>query len=167
MSGPTHHGATYQAVQRSAAARIAVLLAWALAGLLVARALLTFLLLDSLLDARTADFFGTGNEELINSDFGRDIIENWKPDYPAVALFLLTLGVVLALCAVFIAAGARWARIVGIGFSVLTMVMAGGQVFGSRPWTMLFAVLDVVIAVIAPCLIYYLFRAGKKAPIAH
>jgi len=159
---------TPQTVQHSAKNRVAALLTGSLVALLALRALLTFVLVQSLLDAHTEDYFGGGNEFMIETDFGQSIIENWRPDYTGLATFMLVLGALLAGCAFFVARGALWARIVGIVISLLTLVLAGAQVVGPRSSisTPLFIAIDIVIAVTAVAVIIYLALPRKKVAVA-
>ncbi|MGI8723379.1 MAG: hypothetical protein ACR2JG_14285 [Geodermatophilaceae bacterium] len=154
--------------RRSPAVRVAVLVLCALIGLLAVRVLLTFVLMDSLLDLRRADYFGGGNEVIADTDFGRSIIENWRPDYIRHALFLFAIpAVLLALCAVFVAKGARWVRITGVVISVLILAASLSAIFLARPYTVPFNVIDALIAVTAVGAIVYLILAGRKEPVSY
>jgi hypothetical protein len=137
---------------------MAVLLIWTLVGLLAIRTLLTIVLLDSLIDAFAA---GRGDAAL-----GREFIEGAAPAYVPIALISLVLfGGLLALCAIFVGKGAGWARITAIVLSVLVLLGALLGIF-LQASTILFIVVNVLVAVTAAGVIYYLLRPNVKGQLA-
>jgi len=134
---------------------MAVLLIWSLVGLLVVRTLLTIVLIDSLIDA-----YG---ESLLDAGLApREYLEGIAPAYVPIALIQLVLfGGLLALCAIFVARGARWAPITATVTSVLALL--GSLLVFVQASTGLFIVVNVLVAVTALGVIYYLFRAGAEA----
>ena len=137
---------------------MAVLLIWSLIGLLAVRTLLTIVLLDSLLDEVAADRTDTLGRT-------RKYVEAVAPAYVPIALISLILfGGLLAVCAIFVGKGARWARITAIVLSVLVLLGALIGVF-AQPGTILFLVINILVAITAVGIIYYLLRPDAKAPI--
>lgn len=133
---------------------MAVLLIWTLVALLVVRTLLTIALLDSLIDAFSE---GRGDAAL-----GREFIEGAAPAYVPIALIsLVVFGGLLALCAIFIPKGAGWARITAIVMSALALLGALLGIFVQAS-TVLFIVINVLVAVAAAAVIYYLVRPAAK-----
>ncbi|MDQ3504789.1 MAG: hypothetical protein M3446_03685 [Actinomycetota bacterium] len=146
------------AAGRSPSIRMAVLLIWSLIGLLAVRTLLTIVLLDSLLDEVAADRTDTLGRT-------REYVEAVAPAYVPIALISLILfGGLLAVCAIFVGKGARWARITAIVLSVLVLLGALIGVF-AQPGTILFLVINILVAITAVGIIYYLLRPDAKAPI--
>jgi len=136
---------------RSAATWMAVLLIWSLVGLLAVRTLLTIVLLDSLLDEVAATRTDTAGRT-------REYIESVAPAFVPIALISLVLfGGLLALCAIFIGKGARWARITAIVLTVLVLLGALLGIF-VQPGTILFLVINVLVAVTSVGVIFYLVR---------
>lgn len=137
---------------------MAVLLIWSLIGLLAVRTLLTIVLLDSLLDEVAATRTDTAGQT-------REYVESVAPAFVPIALISLVLfGGLLALCAIFIPKGARWARITAIVLSVLVLLGALLGIF-VQPGTILFLVINVLVAVTSLGVIFYLVRpdAGARA----
>ncbi len=146
------------AAGRSPSIRMAVLLIWSLIGLFAVRTLLTIVLLDSLLDEVAADRTDTLGRT-------REYVEAVAPAYVPIALISLILfGGLLAVCAIFVGKGARWARITAIVLSVLVLLGALIGVF-AQPGTILFLVINILVAITAVGIIYYLLRPDAKAPI--
>ncbi len=146
------------AAGRSPSIRMAVLLIWSLIGLLAVRTLLTIVLLDSLLDEVAADRTDTLGRT-------REYVEAVAPAYVPIALISLILfGGLLAVCAIFVGKGARWARITAIVLSVLVLLGALIGVF-AQPGTILFLVINILVAITAVGIIYNLLRPDAKAPI--
>ncbi len=151
-------GASSSQTERSASTRMAILLIWSLVGLLALRTLLTFAFLDSLIDSFGADRGDAG--------FGREYLESAAPAYVPIALISLVIfGGLLALCAVFIGRGARWARITAIVLSVLVLLGAMLGIF-IQATTILFIIINVLIAVTAIGVIYYLARPDSAPRLA-
>lgn len=151
-------GATGSTAARSPSARMAALLIWTLVGLLVLRTLLTIVLLDSLIDA-----FGEGRGD---AALGREFLEAAAPAYVPIALISLVLfGGLLALSAIFVGKGARWARITAIVISVLVLLGALLGIF-LQASTILFIVVNVLVAVTAVGVIFYLLRPDVKGQLA-
>jgi hypothetical protein len=116
---------------------MAVLLIWTLVGLLAVRTLLTIVLLDSLIDA-----FAEGRGDAV---LGREYLEGAAPAFIPIALIsLIVFGGLLALCAIFIGKGARWARVTAIVMSVLALLGALLGIF-VQPSTILFIVINVYL----------------------
>lgn len=142
----------------SSSVRMAVLLIWSLFGLLAVRTLLTIVLLDSLLDEVAADRTDTSGRT-------REYVESVAPAYvPIAVISLVIFGGLLALCAIFVGRGAGWARITAIVISVLALLGALLGVF-VQPGTILFLVLNILIAVTALGVIFYMLRPDAKAPV--
>jgi len=140
---------------RSPSVRMAVLLIWTLVGLLAVRTLLTIVLLDSLIDA-----FAEGRGDAV---LGREYLEGAAPAFVPIALIsLIVFGGLLALCAIFIGKGARWARVTAIVMSVLALLGALLGIF-VQPSTILFIVINVLVAVTATGVIFYLIRPDASA----
>lgn len=151
-------GLTEATAGRSPSTRMAVLLIWSLIGLLAVRTLLTIVLLDSLLDEVAADRTDTLGRT-------REYVEAVAPAYVPIALISLILfGGLLAVCAIFVGQGARWARITAIVLSVLVLLGALIGIF-VQPGTILFLVINVLVAVTAIGVIYYLLQRDARQPV--
>jgi len=136
---------------------MAVLLIWTLIGMLAIRTLLNIVLLDSLIDAWIDD------QGASYADFPRDFVRDLAPGYVPIAVISLVLfGGLLAACAIFLGKGARWARITAIVISVLVLLGALLAIF-LQASTILFIVINVLVAVTALGVIYYLARLGTNA----
>ncbi|MGI8722834.1 MAG: DivIVA domain-containing protein [Geodermatophilaceae bacterium] len=134
----------------SARSRLAVLI-WNVMGLLALRSLLTFLLLDSLIEVRRRDTFGVSDEALVR----REVVEE---------VFSVALLVVLAVCAIHVRRRARWARITAIVASVLTLLGAAiglSPLYGSV-WA--FIAVNTLLEMTAVGACFCLIRAGRRAP---
>lgn len=137
---------------------MAIVLIWSLVGLIVLRTLLTLVLLDSLIDS-----FGEGRED---AALGREFLESAAPRYVPIALIsLIIFGGLLAMCAIFIGKGARWARITAIVMSVLVLLGALLGIFVQAS-TILFIVINVLVAVTAIGVIFYLARSDSGTRLA-
>jgi len=138
---------------------MAILLIWSLVALLALRNLLTLVFLDSLIDS-----FAEGRAD---AGLGREFLESAAPRYVPIALIsLIVFGGLLALCAIFIGkGGARWARIIAIVTSVLVLLGALLGIFVQAS-TILFIVLNVLVAVTAIGVIYYLARSDSGPRLA-
>lgn len=131
--------------------RMAVLLLWSLVGLIVVRSLLTILLFDTLIDAYGAELLDAGLAP-------RESLEGLAPAYVPIALVQMVLfGGLLALCAIFVARGAPWARIAAIVMSALALL--GSLLVFFQATTILFIVVNVLIGVTALEVIFYLARS--------
>lgn len=149
-------GSSGHAVGRSASNGMAVLLIWSLVGLLAVRTVLTIVLLDSLLDEVAAERTDTVGAS-------REYVESVAPAFVPIALIsLLLFGGLLVLCAIFIPRGGRWARITAIVMSVLVLLGALLGIF-VQPGTILFLVINVLVAVTALGVIFYLIRPDPAA----
>lgn len=133
---------------------LAAMLLLAVTGVLLLRAVLTYVLFDSLID----DFVeGRGDTAL-----PREVVEEGAPAYKAIALINAVLfGGLLALCAVFVLRGAGWARIVATVVGVLGIL--GGVVAVLQPATALFKVLGVVVALALVAAVVLLWLAPSSA----
>jgi hypothetical protein len=97
------------------AVRNATLAVWAILALVVLRVILTFAMSDALVDA-----WIDSNETA--KALPREIAEQGAPAYSGVAIGVLVIGVVLALAALNLSKGARWARIVVYVFASLNIL---------------------------------------------
>lgn len=120
--------------------KLATTAVWAVLGLLVLRTILTFVFADDLLDA-----WIDGNSTA--KALPRQLAENSAPKYSAVAIGVLVIGAVLAMAAINLAKGARWARVVAIVFAALTIV--GVVVSLIAPSIAVLVVLNIVVGVLA------------------
>ncbi len=134
--------------------RNAALLMWGLIGLMAARTLLTIVFLDDLVDSYQESL--TGGDQL-----PRGVVEQGAPAYVPIAVgSLLILGGLLALCAVFVQRGARWARFVAMMFASLSAL--GGLLTLIQPTTALFTVLGLLNAVVGLAIIVLLFSGRSN-----
>lgn len=131
----------------------AALLLWLLAGLLVLRAVLTFVLFDSLVDS--------WYESRAVAGVPREIIEDGAPAYRQIALgSAILFGGLIALAAAFLPRGARWARILATvvgGFAFL-----GGLSAIPQP-AVLFTATGLTVAVAAVVAVVALWLPGSSA----
>lgn len=146
----------YQA-SRTSPARTAIVVAasmlWLLVALLVLRAMLTFVLFDSLVDS--------WYESRAVAGVPREIIEDGAPAYRQIALgSAILFGGVIALAAAFVQRGAGWARILATvlaGFAFLAGISAIAQPAA------LFTVTGLAVAVVALIAIVTLWLPGSSA----
>lgn len=111
--------------------RAAASTAWVVLALEVLRMTLTFVRADDLLYARTEEWPS------------REFVEERTQLLTAISLGVLAAAVVLALVAVFLPRGARWARIVAVLFALL--VVAGSEVLAWTPTIGPLLIIDVVV----------------------
>lgn len=97
------------------AVRNAALAVWAILGLVVLRVILTITMNDALVDA-----WIESNSSA--AALPREIAAESAPAYTGVAIGILVIGLVLALAAVNLAKGARWARVVVYVFASLNII---------------------------------------------
>jgi hypothetical protein len=142
----------------------AMALVWTLIGLLVLRAVLTFLLFDSLMDAWVKSR---------SAGLPREVLEEGAPGYKAIGLAsAIVIGGVLAASAVSLARGARWARVVVTIFGVLGFL--GGLIGLVQPapvWYKLFGLIVAAVALAAVVLLWLpaasdFFRRSKATAAA-
>jgi hypothetical protein len=114
--------------------RAAAFVAWTVLALVVLRTVLAFVRADELLDARSEEWPS------------REFVEQRMPLLTAVALGVLAAAVALALAAVFLPRGARWARIVAMLFALL--VVAGSEVLVWTPTIGPLLIIDVVVTLL-------------------
>ncbi|MGI8652583.1 MAG: hypothetical protein ACR2I7_07285 [Geodermatophilaceae bacterium] len=86
-------------------------------------------------------------------------------DVPIALISLVLFGGLLAACAILLPRGARWARITAIVISVLVLLGAMLGIFVQAS-TILFVVLNVLVAVTALGVIYYLLRPDARGRLA-
>lgn len=135
--------------------RNAVLLLWVLIGIGLVRVVLTFAMADSLMEHWIEQYDPEGR-------FPREMVESAAPAYGGLALVSGALfAAVLALCAIFLARGARWAHVVAIVFGILTAL--GGAMSLIQPVPVLFTVVFLVTAVVAIAALVFLFAAPTRA----
>ena len=97
------------------AVRNAALAVWAILGLVVLRVILTITMNDALVDA-----WIESNSSA--AALPREIAAESAPAYTGVAIGILVIGLVLALAALNLAKGARWARVVVYVFASLNII---------------------------------------------
>jgi hypothetical protein len=134
--------------------KLATMAVWAVLGLLVLRVILTFVFADELLDAWIED-------NATARAMSREFAEDGAPKYSAVAIGVLVIGAVLALAAVNLGKGARWARVVAIVFAALTVV--GVVVSLIAPSIVVLVVLNIVVGVLALATIWLLVSQEASA----
>jgi hypothetical protein len=134
--------------------KLATTAVWAVLGLLVLRAILTFVFADQLLDAWIGD-------NATARAMPRELAEEGAPKYAAVAIGVLVIGAVLALAAVNLSKGARWARVVAIVFAALTVI--GVVVSLIAPSIAVLVVLNIVVGVLALATIWLLVSQEASA----
>ena len=129
----------------------AVALTWLLVGLYVVRAVLTFVLFDSLID-NWADSRGGGG-------LPRELAEQGAPAYRPIALVsAVVIGGLLTVVAVFLARGQAWARVMGTVVGVLAVL--GGLIGLLQPATAPFKLIGLMIAVVAAAAIVLMWLPG-------
>lgn len=131
--------------------KLAAMLLFAVAGVLVVRVVLTYALFDSLIDNYA--------ESRHMQEMPRSFVEDGAPPYRPVALFnAIVFGGILTLCGCFVLRGARWARITGTVFSDLAIL--GGVIALLQPATVLFKLLGVLTAAALLAAVVLLWTGG-------
>lgn len=118
--------------------RVAAMLLFAVVAVQVLRAVLTFAMFDTLIDAYAENSGDAG--------LPRDLIEDRAPRYKEITLInAVVIGGLLALCGVHVLRGARWARVTATVVGALGV--CGGALTVLDQLTPLFTVLGVLVAV--------------------
>jgi len=128
--------------------RNATLAVWAMLGLLVLRAILTFAFADDLLDAYIGD-----NET--RKALPRELVEAAAPSYSGVAIGVLIIGAVLAFAALNLGKAARWARVVAVIFAALSLL--GVVVSLLAPTIAVLLVINILVGLLAVAVIVLVF----------
>jgi hypothetical protein len=148
--GPAYGGAPTRG-PRPAAVSTAVKLIWANIALGIISALVTFVMLDSIIDEQLD---AAGVSENISADTVRSTAI-------VAAIFGLVISVGLyALMAFFISRGANWARIV---YTVLAALSVLGGVFGLGSQPLLLMVLSLVSLLLTIAAVVLLFKSESSA----
>ena len=134
--------------------KLATTVVWAVLGLLVLRVILTFVFADDLVDAWIGD-------NATAKAMPRELAEAGAPKYTGVAIGVLVIGAVLALAAVNLGKGARWARVVAIVFAALSIV--GVVVSLIAPSIAVLIVLNIVVGLLSVATIVLLVRKDSSA----
>lgn len=139
--------------------RYATFAVWGILALMVLRTILTLVFEDDLVDKYVDE-----NQ----SALPREVVAEGAPAYIAVALISLALAVVLALAALNLPKGAKWARIVAIVFAVLSIL--GVLAAFVAPSLVVLQIVNVVVGLLSLVVIVGLltgeanrFFAGSKA----
>ena len=149
--GPTYAPAGAGRGPRPASVDIAVKLIWATIALSLVSAVVTFVMLDSIIDQQLE---AAGVSETISSDSVRSITI-------AGAVFGLVISVgISTLLAIFIGKGANWARIV---YTVLAALGVLGSLFGFGSEPIALGVLSLLSLLLTVVAVVMLFRAESNA----
>jgi len=150
-SGAPGYGAPAGRGPRPNAVDLAVKLIWANIALGIVSAIVTFVLIDSIIDQQME---AAGVSETVSTDTLRSAII-------VGAIFGLVISVGLyALVAIFIAKGANWARIV---YTVLAVLAVLGTVFGFAGQPLLLSVISVLSLVLTVAAVVLLFKTESSA----
>jgi hypothetical protein len=135
---------------------------WAILVLMVLRTILTFVFKDDLVDAWAEDNA---------SGLPSEVVADGAPNYAAVALVSLVLAAVLALAALNLPKGAKWARVVAIVFAVLSIL--GVAAAFVAPSLLVLQLVNIIAALLSLAVIILLvtgesnrFFAGASEPAA-
>jgi hypothetical protein len=134
--------------------RLAATLLFAVVGVLAVRAVLTYVLFDSLLDN-----FAEGRGE---EGQPRELIEDRAPQYKPLALVnVVVFGGLLSLCGAFVLRGAGWARITATVVGVLGLL--GGLISILQPATAVFKLLGLLVTIGLAAAVVLLWLAPSSA----
>ncbi len=126
----------------------------AVVGVLIVRAVLTFLWFDRLVDAYA--------ERQGIEDLPREFAESGAPGYKAFALInVLVLGTALAVLAGFVLRGAGWARVTATVVAALGLL--GGVLSVIQPAPVSFTLLGVLVALALAIAVVLLWMPASSA----
>ena len=149
--GPAHAAPVAGRGPRPSSVDLAVKLIWATIALSLVSAVVTFALLDSIIDAELEK---AGLSETISTDSIRSVAI-------AGAVFGLVVSVGIAtLLVIFIGRGANWARIV---YTVLAAIGVLGSVFGYASQPIELTVLSLLSLLLTVVAVVMLYRSESNA----